>query len=170
MLSCKVCKQTSNLLDEVCYFDIHGHAYNDPMDIERNAQNPDALAHILCHDCAENFDFESTGGIDMNVRRVKKKKVITLCGSTRFKNEFNEINKELTLQGNLVISVGVFGHAEGIQLTEQEKMMLDDIHFQKINMADEIFVINVGGYIGTSTKREIAYAESLGKPVQYLVN
>ncbi|RXZ78320.1 hypothetical protein EBB07_28675 [Paenibacillaceae bacterium] len=100
-------------------------------------------------------------------RRESKKKVITLCGSTKFKDQFNEMNAALTLEGNVVISVGVFGHADHIHVTEQEKEMLDGIHFQKIDMADEIYVINVGGYIGTSTKREIEYALSQGKTVNY---
>ncbi|NRQ51966.1 DUF4406 domain-containing protein [Brevibacillus sp. HD1.4A] len=98
----------------------------------------------------------------------EKPKVITLCGSTKFKKEFEEANKRLTMQGNIVISVGVFGHSEGIQLTEQEKQLLDSIHFRKIDLADEIYVINVGGYVGSSTRNEIEYAKKTGKPVRYL--
>ncbi|MNC34102.1 hypothetical protein D3C75_825190 [compost metagenome] len=94
-------------------------------------------------------------------------KVITLCGSTKFKKEFEEVNARFTLEGNVVISVGVFGHADGIALTEEQKMKLDLIHFEKIDMADEIFVINVGGYVGNSTSLEIAYAQSKRKPVHY---
>lgn len=100
-------------------------------------------------------------------RENAKPRVITLCGSTKFKKEFEEANKNLTMAGNIIISVGVFGHSEGIQLTEQEKQMLDNIHFRKIDMADEIFVINVGGYIGSSTRNEIAYATATGKDVRY---
>ena len=88
-------------------------------------------------------------------------KVITLCGSTRFKDEFMQAQKKLTLEGNIVISVGLFGHSGDTEvLTEGVKDMLDDMHKRKIDMADEIFVINVGGYIGSSTKSEIAYASS----------
>ena len=71
-----------------------------------------------------------------------KYKVITLCGSTRFKDDFERINKELTLAGHVVISVGCFGHA-GDTFTEEQKVMLDDIHKQKIDMADGIYVINI---------------------------
>lgn len=78
-----------------------------------------------------------------------------------------EVQKELTLAGNIVISVGCFGHS-GDVLTEKQKIMLDDMHKRKIDMADEIFVINVGGYIGESTKSEIEYAKSQGKKVFYL--
>ncbi len=105
-------------------------------------------------------------------------KVITLCGSTKFKNEFLKVQKDLTLSGNIVISVGLFGHSGDSEVWEdmdegtltKTKEMLDDMHKRKIDMADEIFVINVGGYIGESTKSEIEYAKSHGKKVNYLEN
>lgn len=96
-------------------------------------------------------------------------KVITLCGSTKFKEQFLQAQKELTLKGNIVISVGLFGHS-GDTITDEQKIMLDDMHKRKIDMADEIFVINVGGYIGSSTRSEIDYAEAHGKKVNYLEN
>ncbi|MBR6614109.1 MAG: hypothetical protein IKK84_05020 [Clostridia bacterium] len=107
---------------------------------------------------------------------VGKYKVITLCGSTKFKDEFLREQKRLTLEGNIVISVGLFGHSGDNEVWEnmdegtltKTKEMLDDMHKRKIDMADEIFVINVNGYIGESTKSEIAYAESTGKTVRYL--
>lgn len=96
-------------------------------------------------------------------------KVITLCGSTRFKDEFLEAQKRLTLEGNVVISVGLFGHSGDDEVwTEGVKDMLDRQHLAKIDLADEIFVVNVGGYIGESTKREIAYAEYKSKSITYL--
>ena len=100
---------------------------------------------------------------------MKKYKVITLCGSTKFKEEFLEVQKQLTLQGNIVISVGLFGHSGDNEVwTEGMKEMLDDMHKRKIDMADEIFVINVNGYIGKSTKSEIEYAKQLNKKIKYL--
>ena len=100
---------------------------------------------------------------------VGKYKVITLCGSTKFKDEFIEAQKQLTLQGNIVISVGLFGHSGDAEVwTEGTKEMLDDMHKRKIDMADEIFVINVSDYIGSSTRSEIEYAIAHGKPVRYL--
>ncbi|MBP7402047.1 MAG: hypothetical protein KBA30_05465 [Clostridia bacterium] len=100
---------------------------------------------------------------------VGKYKVITLCGSTRFKDAFLEAQKRLTLEGNIVISVGLFGHSgDDAVWTEGTKDMLDDMHKRKIDMADEIFVINVGGYVGSSTRSEIGYAEATGKAVRYL--
>ena len=100
---------------------------------------------------------------------VGKYKVITLCGSTRFKDEFMEAQKRLTLDGNIVISVGLFGHSGDNEVwTEGTKEMLDDMHLRKIDMADEIYVNNVDGYIGTSTRNEIEYAKRTGKVVRYL--
>lgn len=100
---------------------------------------------------------------------VDKYKVITPCGSTKFKEQYLEAQKRLTLEGNIVISVGLFGHSGDDEVwAEDTKAMLDDIHNRKMNMADEIFVIHVGGYIGESTRNEIAYAESQGIDVRYL--
>ena len=107
---------------------------------------------------------------------VGKYKVITLCGSTKFKDEFLKAQKDLTLKGNIVISIGLFGHSGDSEVWEnmdegtitKTKEMLDDMHKRKIDMSDEIFVINVNGYIGDSTKSEIEYAIKTGKKVNYL--
>ena len=107
---------------------------------------------------------------------VKNYKVVTLCGSTKFKDEFLKVQKDLTLKGNIVISVGLFGHSGDNEVWEnmdegtltKTKEMLDDMHKRKIDMADEIFVINVNGYIGESTNSEIEYAKSTNKKVNYL--
>ena len=100
---------------------------------------------------------------------VGQYKVITLCGSTRFKDAFIKAQKRLTLEGNIVISVGLFGHSGDEEVwTKGTKEMLDDMHKRKIDMADEIFVINVDGYIGDSTRSEIEYALAHGKAVHYL--
>ena len=102
---------------------------------------------------------------------IGKYNVITLCGSTRFKDDFLKSQKELTLKGNIVISVGLFGHSGDEEVwNDGVKEMLDDMHKRKIDMADEIFVINVGGYIGESTKNEIEYAARCGKRIRYLEN
>ena len=100
---------------------------------------------------------------------VGKFKVITLCGSTRFKEQFLEAQKRLTLEGNIVISVGLFGHSGDDEVwTEGTKEMLDNMHKRKIDMSDAIYVINVGGYIGDSTRSEIDYATKHGKEILYL--
>ena len=87
-----------------------------------------------------------------------------------------EVQKKLTLDGYIVISVGVFGHSGDEEVWEnmdegtltKTKELLDDMHKRKIDMADEIFVINVGDYIGDSTKSEINYAQARGMRVRYL--
>ena len=102
---------------------------------------------------------------------IGKYKIITLCGSTKFKDDFIKEQKRLTLEGNIVISVGFFGHSEdGETITESTKEMLDDMHKRRIDLADEIFVINKGGYIGTSTRSEIEYATKTGKKVVFMEN
>jgi NAD(P)H-nitrite reductase large subunit len=100
---------------------------------------------------------------------IGKYKIITLCGSTKFKDEFMELQKKLTLQKNIVISVGLFGHSGDNEVWNEDiKEMLDDMHKRKIDMADEIFVINKNGYIGSSTLSEIQYAVKTNKQVNYL--
>lgn len=98
-----------------------------------------------------------------------KYKVITLCGSTKFKDEFLREQKRLTLEGDIVISVGMFGHSGDNEVFSGDvKEMLDDMHKRKIDMADEIFVINKGGYVGLSTKSEIEYALKTNKKVVFM--
>jgi len=102
---------------------------------------------------------------------IDKYRIITLCGSTRYKDEFLKVQRKLTLEGNIVISVGLFGHADDEfkdSITTEIKIMLDDMHKRKIDMADEIYVINKNGYIGESTRSEIEYAIKTGKRINYL--
>ena len=97
-----------------------------------------------------------------------KPTIVCLCGSTKFKNEYIKANQKETLKGKIVLSVGLFGHADGLSLTEKQKDGLDELHKRKIDLSDEILVLNVGGYIGSSTASEIKYAESINKKVRYL--
>jgi len=103
----------------------------------------------------------------------ERPQIVCLCGSTRFKDEINAANARLTLEGNLVISLGVFGHVDmpDVDWTTGGtdcKRLLDDLHKRKIDLADEVYVINVGGYVGESTRGEIAYAVKIGRPVRFL--
>ena len=101
--------------------------------------------------------------------KVTNYPIITLCGSTRFKEEFLKKAKELTLAGWIVLSVGVFGHFGDIEADKPEiKAQLDDIHKQKIAMSDAIYVINKSGYIGKSTQAEIEWAKFLNKDIIYM--
>jgi len=104
--------------------------------------------------------------------------ITTLCGSSRFPEAFALANMHLSLTGRIVIGLGCYGHADqptgarhltsdGDETTP-EKQHLDQLHFRKIDISDGIFVVNPGGYVGASTRREIAYAQSLGKTVEWL--
>ena len=95
-------------------------------------------------------------------------KIITLCGSIKFKDEFMKVQEKLTLDGNIVLTPNFFNNIKKENIDEKTKKMLDEMHKQKIDMSDEIYVINVGGYIGESTKTEIEYAKTKGKKVSYL--
>ena len=98
----------------------------------------------------------------------KKYKVITLCGSIKFKEEFLKMQEKLTLDRNIVLTPNSFQSIKKETINEQTKKMLDEMHRQKIDMSDAIFVINVNGYIGESTKNEIEYAKSKNKEILYL--
>ena len=101
--------------------------------------------------------------------------IVVLCGPTRFYDEFQDANYRLTMEGSIVLSVGFYphasaehGHGEGVGHDSDEKVALDELHKRKVDLADRVHVLNVDGYIGESTRSEIAYAEALGKPITYL--
>lgn len=94
--------------------------------------------------------------------------IICLCGSTKFYDEFQQANHDLTLAGKIVLAVGVFPHMEGRLHNSPAKIALDDLHKRKIDLADRILVLNVHGYIGESTRSEIEYAKEIGRRVDYL--
>lgn len=119
-----------------------------------------------------------TGWVDGTVTlladALPRPKIVCLCGSTRFYEEFQRWNYEHTMQGNIVLSVGFYPHAQDEMhggtkhVRPEDKVKLDELHKRKIDLADEIFVINVGGYIGESTRSEINYALAQCKVVSYL--
>jgi hypothetical protein len=99
--------------------------------------------------------------------------VVCLCGSTRFYDAFLTANYRETMAGKIVLSVGFFVnsagvHGEGVGVDPGQKMALDQLHKRKIDLADEVLVLNVGGYIGASTASEVQYATRIGKPIRYL--
>ena len=99
--------------------------------------------------------------------QVKRPKTVVLCGSTRFKDAFAKANFLETMAGNMVLSVGFFHHSGDYQPSEDEKKALDELHLRKIDRADEVLVIDVNGYIGSSTSNEIKYAKASGKSIRY---
>ena len=94
--------------------------------------------------------------------------VITLCGSIKFKNEFMKVQEKFTLEGNIVLIPNFFNSIKKEEIDAKTKKMLDDMHKQKIDMSDEIYIIIFGGYIGESTRSEIEYAKAKGKKISYL--
>lgn len=98
-------------------------------------------------------------------------RIVTLCGSSKFKDDFIRIAEELSLAGDIVLSLGLFGYADNkyhTVITPEVKKMLDQNHRYKILLSDAIYVINKGGYIGSSTKKEIEFAKEHGKEIIYM--
>lgn len=101
--------------------------------------------------------------------------IVCLCGSTRFWREFQQASLRETLAGRIVLSIGAasgtdderFGNLPRAEY-DRIKAELDELHLRKIDLADEVYVLNCGGYVGTSTAREVAYAKVAGKPIRYL--
>jgi hypothetical protein len=110
----------------------------------------------------------STITLDMN--ELKNYKIVTLCGSTKFKSSFEKMNLDLTLNNKIVLQPGCFAHADKIEITDEQKIALDKLHFEKINLSECIVVVNENNYIGSSTKNEINYANEHNKPVYYMFN
>lgn len=96
-----------------------------------------------------------------------KREIITLSGSTKFREQFRKVERKLTMDGKIVLPPAIYSKAEEIQHSPETVKHLDDLHIDKINISDGIFVIDVGGYIGDSTQKEINYAKSKGKFVRY---
>lgn len=93
--------------------------------------------------------------------------IVCLCGSTKFMTAFYDTNMRETLNGKIVLSVGMSSHGDCTP-TEQQKIALDELHKRKIDLADEVLILNVGGYVGDSTKSEILYALQHDKPIRWL--
>ncbi len=113
----------------------------------------------------------------MNVPHIAAKpRIVCLCGSTRFYQHFQEANYQETMAGKIVLTVGFYPeaatrkHGEHVGTTAAQKVALDELHKRKIDICDEVFVLNVGGYIGDSTRSEIAYAKQHSKPIRFLEN
>ena len=94
--------------------------------------------------------------------------IVCLCGSTRFKDAYIKAMRDETLAGKIVLTVGLFGHEEGLDMSGEIKKMLDELHLRKIDLASEVLFLNVGGYIGESTRRELNYAKIAGKKIRFL--
>lgn len=95
--------------------------------------------------------------------------IVVLCGSTRFSEAWAKARYDLTLAGEIVLTIGCDTKSDdGLGVTAEQKVGLDELHKRKIDLADRVLVLNVGGYVGDSTRSEIAYATALNKPIAYL--
>jgi hypothetical protein len=109
---------------------------------------------------------------DQEAERLQRPKIVVLCGSTRYWQELAEANLYETAAGRIVLAPGCnlkqphplwAAPAQADRLKE----VLDALHRQKIDLADEVLIVNPDGYIGDSTRSEIDYARACGKPVRY---
>ena len=101
------------------------------------------------------------------VQRIKPT-IVCLCGSTRFRETFQRVNRQETLAGKIVLAPGCFQGDDGIDWSSEVKQRLDELHLRKIDLADVVYILNVGSYIGLSTRLEIGYARQYGKRVRWL--
>lgn len=137
---------------------------------------PDGTRYFTCKRVACDGEGQVCGGycrpcFDRKVmNRPMRPTVVVLCGSTRFKSTWREYEKRFTHEGLVVLSVGDLGTHQGVNepIDPALKERLDELHKRKIDMADRVFVLNVDGYIGASTRSEIEYAEWFEKPIDYL--
>lgn len=127
----------------------------------------DALKASLIFRMPSNLSFSETRNPFVEANEPERPTVVCLCGSTRFRQEMTDTNARLTLSGSIVLAPGVFAH-DGDEITEDQTRDLDALHLRKIDMADEVLIVDPGGYVGESTKHEIAYARKQGKPLYFL--
>lgn len=94
--------------------------------------------------------------------------MVCLCGSTKFADAYTQASRDETLAGKIVLSVGLLGHQEGLDMDGPVKAKLDELHLRKIDRADEVLFLNVDGYLGESSRRELEYARAKGKRIRFL--
>lgn len=103
------------------------------------------------------------------LQKADRPKIVCLCGSSKFLEQFRKANFDETLKGNIVLSIGCdTKNDDDLELTIHQKAALDELHKRKIDLADEILVLNKNGYIGDSTKSEITYAYNNKKRIRWL--
>ena len=139
------------------------------MDVYKRIQDEIVVAEVNYgpggRDIAEDIDAHIAE--DLSPSEHERPMIVCLTGSTRFKEEYEKLERKLTLEGKIVLTVGLFGHCEEVFPDAETKKRLDELHLRKIDLAGMVTVVCPGGYIGDSTRREIEYARSLGKPIMY---
>jgi len=97
-----------------------------------------------------------------------KPKVVCIIGSSRFKNDHLGVAQRETLKGKIVLITGFFHHVDRVPISSVMKRKLDDLQLRKVEMSDEVIVVNINGYVGESTMEQIEHASRLGKPISWL--
>lgn len=110
----------------------------------------------------------SVWALELDVMALDRPQIVCICGSTRFMDEIREANQQWTLNNFIVLAPALV--ETGVDDGDETKMQLDKLHLRKIEMSDRVYVVNVDGYIGPSTQREIEHAEKIGKHVSYMQN
>lgn len=100
--------------------------------------------------------------------KMGKAKIVAIIGSSKFKAQQLGVAQRETLRGKIVLLPGFWHHVDMVPISDRQKQQIDDLTLAKIDMADEVIVVNVNGYVGASTQRGIDYAKSTDKPVKYL--
>jgi hypothetical protein len=102
--------------------------------------------------------------------KTERPPIVCLCGSSRFRAEYEFEADRLTHEGFIVLTIHCFKgqHREVPGMDGAVRESLDELHKRKIDLADSVYVLNVSGYVGDSTRSEIAYAEAHGKPISYM--
>lgn len=125
------------------------------------------VAQGLCDEACEQLETDPDLARDAPAPRDRPA-IVCLCGSGRFREAFERAEFDETLAGKIVLTIGCNTKDIARDVDWQHvKPMLDELHLRKIDLADEVLILNVGGYIGESTARELAYARSLGKTVRF---
>ncbi len=128
---------------------------------------------VPCPYCHQSMAWSSNPFNGARRGSTIKPTIVTLCGSTRFSEEFHAANLRETLAGKIVLSIGYDFKSDtdlllAGELKEADKERLDELHLRKIDLADEVLILNVAGYVGQSTRREIEYARRMGKRIRWL--
>lgn len=149
---------------------------NSPLSFARGVVCPNHELHVAASEPCRCVGSICTKHLALAELAMRRPKIVVLCGSTRFADAFAQANVDESMAGHIVLSVCSFKGKlapdgpiiPDIELEPYEKTKLDELHKRKIDIADEVIVLNVGGYVGQSTASEIEYAELAGKPIRWL--
>lgn len=125
------------------------------------------IVERLIKDAEKKKELESMNTLS-KFNQFKNRRIVCLCGSTRFKEAYDKANREESAKGRIILTVAMYGHLEGLNMDSHEKRTFDEVHYDKILLADEILVLNVNKYIGLSTYAEIQFAVKNNRRVRFL--